>query len=472
MRVRTVAVVAATLVVAWVARGMFTGGVPVDVVAVGHGPIREYVDEEGKTRLPRTYLITMPFEGRILPIELEEGDRVAKGQVVARVVPEDLSASAAEAEAAVARLVASIRESADTSVERTALAQSLSFLASMDRTVEAAKEQVKAGQAKREFAGRVLDRVRALHERHAASAEDLNRAEVDQVQANVEYQQDILIARAVESLRAATALLPTAVEQYIARKGLRVPVLEQEKAEAEARLAQVRLRQRRGTMISPVDGVVLRREVIDERHLAAGTTLLEIGQLDELEVEADVLSQEAVRIAPGQAVDISGPAIGAPAARGIVRRIEPAGFTKVSSLGVEQQRVTIIVAFKSSDLVRLRAADRLGVGYRVQVRITTASKSDAVIVPRSVLFRGPAGDWRVYVVQEGRARVHTVRVGLRNDGWAEIVRGLAKGDHVIPAPEADLVDGIRVRPIAASPPNPDEPEAEPGMAPGPGSQSG
>ncbi len=342
----------------------------------------------------------------------------------------------------------------------------------MDRTVEAGKEQVKAGQAKREFAGRELERVRVLHERQAASTQDLNRAEVEQVEANVEYQQDVLIARALESLRAATALLPTAVEQYIARKGLRVPVLEQEKAEAEARLAQVRLRQRRGTMISPVDGVVLRREVIDERHLAAGTTLLEIGRLDELEVEADVLSQEAVRIAPGQAADISGPAVGAPAARGIVRRIEPAGFTKVSSLGVEQQRVTIIVAFRSSDLARLRAADRLGVGYRVQVRITTASKSDAVIVPRSVLFRGPVGDWRAYVVHEGRTLVQTVRVGLMNDGWAEIVRGLSKGDLVIPAPEADLVGGMRVRPMAASPPDPDEPEAEPRTAPGLGSQSG
>src|SRR5512135_233405 len=92
----------------------------------------------GRPRLPRTYLITIPFDGRILPIKLEQGDRVAKDQVVARVVPEDLSAATAEAEAAVARLVASIRESADTSVERTALAQSLRFLASLDRSVEAA----------------------------------------------------------------------------------------------------------------------------------------------------------------------------------------------------------------------------------------------------------------------------------------------------------------------------------------------
>src|SRR5262249_58967340 len=119
---------------------------------------------------------------------------------------------------------------------------------------EGGGEQVRAGEAKMPCAGGELTGARNLRERKAASPEELNRAELEFVQADAEYRQDVLIARALESLRAATALLPTAVEQYIARKELRVPVLKQEKAEAEARLQQVRLRQRRGTMASPVAG--------------------------------------------------------------------------------------------------------------------------------------------------------------------------------------------------------------------------
>lgn len=460
MRIRTIA--AATLVgmgAMAAGYGLFTRATPVDAVAVARGPIRESVDEEGKTRLPRTYRITMPFDGRIRPIALDQGDQVKEGQIVARVVPEDLAVERAEAEAAVARLDASLRENSDTRVEQTVHQQAKQYLESMDVTVEAGREQVKAGEAKRAFAEREWNRSRALRERGAASQEELNRAELEKVQGDVEYRQDVLIARALESLRAATALLPTVVEQYIARKELRLPVLKQEKAEAEARLELVKLRQHRATMTSPVAGLVLRREVADERHLGAGSILLELGRLDELEVEADVLSQEAIRVVPGQPVSISGPAVGATPVRGVVRRVEPAGFTKVSSLGVEQQRVTVLVSFHPSDLARLRAENRLGVGYRVQVRITTASKPDVLIVPRSALIRGPVDDWRVYTVRAGRARIQVVRLGLLNDQHAEVVQGLREGDLVIPAPESDLTDGTRVRPLVSPPPRPDAPEA-------------
>jgi HlyD family secretion protein len=467
MSIRTVAAFAGVplaLVAVGAGYQMLTAGTPVDAVSAARVPIREYVDEEGKTSLPRTYLITMPFDGRILPIEPEVGDRVAEGQVVARVVPEDLAVEVAEAEAAVARLEASIRENEDTRVEHTVLQQSRQYVDSMDRTVEAGREQVKAGEAKLTFAARELTRTRNLRGRDATTPQELNRAEVDHVEAEVEFRQDVLIARALESLRAATALLPTAVEQYIARKELRVPVLRHEKAEAEARLRQVQLRQRRGTMASPVAGVVLRREVTSERRLAAGAALLEIGRLEEMEVEAEVLSQEAIRVAPGQPVELHGPAVGAAPARGVVRRVDPAGFTKVSSLGVEQQRVTVVVSIHPSDSARLRAEGRLGVGYRVQVRITTAANPDALVVPRSALVRGPTGGWRVHVVRGGRARVQAVRVGLMNDERVEVTSGLRAGDLVIPVPESDLADGVRVRPIPSPPLPPDETAAQQGGA--------
>ncbi len=450
-RVSIAVVVLAVMGLAWFASSLLDGGVAVEVVPVQVGSVEEFVDEEGQTRLPKTYLITMPFEGRIQPITVEEGDEVKAGQVVARIVPEDLQVEIEESQAAVARLEASIRESANTAPEQTMLAQSKQFVESMDRSVDAAREQVKASQARHEVAMRELVRLRGLRERNAATVEELNRYELDEVEANVDLQTDILTARAVEAMRAATVLLPAYVEQFIARKEMRVPVLEEEKAEAAARLELVELRQRRGTMTSPVDGIVLSREVSNERHLAAGTTLLEIGRLDELEVEAEVLTQEAVRIEPGQTVEVYGAAVGPVAARGRVRRVEPAGFTKVSSLGVEQQRVVVVVEIDTSDLARLRSQRRLGVGYRTQVRVTTASSQDTLVIPRAALFRGPTGDWRTFVVRDGTAETQVIEVGLMNDDRVEVLGGLSAGDLVIPAPETELEGGTRVRPIQPTP---------------------
>ncbi len=453
MKFRTVMILAVIGVLAVLGGAMsydrWMGGVSVEVARAKVGLVQEFVDEQAKTRLPRTYLITMPFEGRIQPITLEEGSPVKKGEVVARLVPEDLEIRVAEAAAAVERLDASIAENADTSIEETVLQQSLKFLDTIDRMVEAAQQQVKAAEAKMAFANKNLERFRTLAGRNAASAEDLNRAETSQVQAEVEHRQDILIWRATQSLQAAATLTPPLVRQYIARKALKGAVLSKERAEAQARLDQARLNLERGTMTSPIDGVILRRESVSERLLSAGSVLLEIGTLRDLEVEADVLSQRAVRVEEGQLVEINGPALGPVVAFGTIRRIFPAGFTKVSSLGVEQQRVKVVIAFDSESLNRLRTKNGIGVGYQVRVRIITAENAKALWIPRSAAFRSVTGDWRVFVVRSGFARLQPIEIGLINDEQVEITRGLQTGDLVIPAPEPDLTDGARVRPIAS-----------------------
>jgi HlyD family secretion protein len=218
-------------------------------------------------------------------------------------------------------------------------------------------------------------------------------------------------------------------------------------AEAMVRLEQAELNRSRGTMTSPVDGVVLNRLVTSEGHLPAGTKLLEIGRLEELEVEADVLSVDVVGVKPGHQVEIYGPAIGTPAARGTVARIFPAGFSKVSSLGVEQQRVKVVVRFNANELERLRRERNLGVSYRVRVKIETAEKPDALAVPRSALFRGPYGVWQLYAVRRGHAEIAEIRVGILNDDLAEVTEGLAEGDLVIPFPDSNLTDGQRVNPV-------------------------
>jgi HlyD family secretion protein len=416
----------------------------VETATVKRGPIREYVDERAKTRLPRTHLITMPVAGRIEEITLTEGTSVRKGQPVAQIVPLDLKLDVEEANAVVQRLDAAIRENAEKNVELTGLAQSRQFVASMRDTVKAAAARVESGRARADYAEKSFARVAPLAKTGAKTEDELDQITMQKVESNADLRQDQLVHSAMVALEAATNLLPTMIEQYIGNKALDEAVLMKQKAEATAQLRRIERNQERGVMTSPVDGVVLERFIQNEQFLPAGTKLLEIGRLADIEVEADVLSLDVVTVQPGDRVEIYGPAVGEPPARGTVKNIYPAGFTKVSSLGVEQQRVRVIIAFEPSDLARLLKERHLEVGYRVRTRIITAEKPNALVVPRSALFRGMGSQWQLYVVREGRAEIAQVKLGLSNDSWAEVTDGLAEGDEVVVAPETNLSPGQRV----------------------------
>ncbi|MBN2295391.1 MAG: efflux RND transporter periplasmic adaptor subunit [Pirellulales bacterium] len=421
-------------------------GIPVDAVKVAESPIREFVDERGKTRLPETYLITMPSAGRVEGITLTVGTKVKKGQVVAQMVPLDLKLAVEESEASVRQLQASIKENAATNVEETALRQAKHFVKSMHDTVAAAATRVLAGKAKLDYAEKRYGRVAPLAKTGVQTQDELDQAILEKVSSSVAYREDELIHMATVAMAAATDLLPTMIEQQIANKGLTVAVLKEQEAAADARLKQVRENQRRGTITSPVDGIVLERIVDDEQFLAAGTSLMEIGRLEDLEVEADILSLDVVAVKPGHRVEIYGPAIGKPQAKGTVEKVYPAGFTKVSSLGVEQQRVKVIIRFDPGELERLLSERHLEVGYRVRVRIITAEKQSALIVPRSALFRGSGSQWQLFAIRDGRACTQDVTVGLMNDREAEVTEGLRQDDMVIVAPETSLADGTKVSP--------------------------
>ncbi len=303
---------------------------------------------------------------------------------------------------------------------------------------------MEAGKAKLDYYDKNLDRMKRLMLTKSKTEDEYEQAQLSQVQARVELRQDELVSAAMQALDAAVLLGPKAISQYIARKALPHAVLEKQKAEAQINLEQVTTSEGRAQMTSPVEGVVLERLVSDERQVAAGTVLLRIGRLEDLEVEADVLSQDVVAVKTGDAAEVSGPAIGPTPVSGTVSRIYPAGFTKVSSLGVEQQRVKVIVALKPEDIARLHTERGLGTDYRVSVRIITASKPEALTVPRSALFRGAEGKWQLFAVRGGRARLQAVETGLMNDETVEITRGLAEDDVVVLAPETNLADGARV----------------------------
>ncbi len=423
-------------------------GVPVRAVEVRLQTIEQFVDERGETRLSDTYAVTMPFAGRVDrdPIHrFREGTRVKRGEPVARIVPEDLELAVRRAQASVDRLEAAIAENADVRVERTAVEQAGLVVEAIAESVKATEARISASRANLEYMEANLARTRQLHRTGARTQEELDLALAQHAEAAATYRQDQLVYAAMVALDGATRLLPGMVRQFIDRRLEKTAdVLRKQRDEAQAALDAVLLDRRRGVMESPIDGVVLRRRVSHDRLVTAGEELLELGRLDDLQVEADLLSIEVVGVKEGDLAVIYGPAVGEPPAQGTVARVYPAGFTKLSSLGVEQQRVTVVVDIDPADRARLLQQRRMGLAYRVRVRITTAAKDDALVIPRSTLFRGADGRWRVFTVRHGRAREQVVELGLSNDREAEIVDGLQRGDLVIDVPDATLADGVRV----------------------------
>jgi HlyD family secretion protein len=418
----------------------------VDTARVRRGTVSAFVEERATTRLPRTYRITMPIAGRILPIQLEAGDAVKAGEVVAQVELADLDTAVEVAEARVERLQARIVENNDTRIEESTIQELDAVLESVNRSVEASQAQTEASKARETY--RITDhqRKRTAFEDQAATRKELDEAELAEIESRVDYRADVLTLRALEAIRDASRIWPLQVRQWIEKKQLTEAVLKHELSEAEAALDQARRDRDRARVLSPVDGIVMRRAVSNMRMLPAGELLLEIGRLEDLEIEVEVLSQEAVDVAPGDPVEIIVPTVRHEALRGTVTRVEPRGFTKISSLGVEQQRVVVIVAFDPEAIAQFRAEGyAMGVGYRLRVRIHTDAREDAVAVPRSALFRGTGDQWQVFAVRGGRARTTDVKIGLLNEQEAEVLSGLSAGDEVILAPDADLEDGARVK---------------------------
>jgi HlyD family secretion protein len=387
-----------------VALAMQPRGVPVDVAFAERKEIREYVEEQAKTRLPDVYEITMPLQGRVLPITLNEGDRVTAGQIVAQLDPQDLETDVVERANTVVQY--------DRSLEQ------------IDLAIEQAEQTVLASQASYDFAERQFSRSESLRSQNTVSQATLEADELRMTESKLELRKNQLNKSIYVIMRNIVELMR---ETDMAKR-----------AKAQRDLDRAVLR-------SPVDGVILVKQVSNERVLSAGTVLLEIGDLQTLQVEAEILTQDVVKIQVGDQVDIEGPAIGVKPVAGRVAQVYPQGFTKVSSLGVEQQRVIVVMDFEPGVLERLREERRtLGVDYRVRVKVYTGYKPEALVIPRAALFRSAAGRWQVFVVRDGVARRVDVEVGLRNDFEVEVLQGLEVGEAVIVAPDSTLEDNATV----------------------------
>ncbi|MFO0915789.1 MAG: efflux RND transporter periplasmic adaptor subunit [Pirellulales bacterium] len=381
-------------------------GVPVDVAQVRTDTIRSYVEERGKTRLPDIVQITLPLQGRILPIELKEGEHVSAGQVVAHMDGADLETELTEARNTVERY--------DKNIEQVELA------------VQQADETVVASQSKFDFAEREFARINELFRRGASSESIRNEAEMRMIDGRVSLRKD-------ELNRSMYAI------------GRRI--MELMKETEVTKQAKLERDQKRMQIVSPASGVVLSRKVSNEQVLQAGTVLLEVGDLNQLEVEADLLTQDALTVSVDDPVEIEAESLGAKGLRGRVTRIFPQGFTKVSSLGVEQQRVRIVIGFEEGEIQQLLSQQRqVGVDYHVRVKIFTDQRDSTAVAPRGAFFRGSTGDWQVFAVRNRRARLVPVKLGIRNDYEVEVLEGLESGETVVLAPDSTLTDGQLVEP--------------------------
>ncbi|WP_339735417.1 efflux RND transporter periplasmic adaptor subunit [uncultured Gimesia sp.] len=418
---------------------------PVDVTVAETGEVKAFVEERAKTTLPRIYRLAMPLNGRILPITVREDQKVAKGQVVAQMDTSDLDAEVAKAKYRVQQFSKKIIEQADNRLEDNSLIQFDEFLKSMDLTVEAASKQQEASKAKWEYARSEFDRKYQLSKQNAISESELNEADLFKKQSEVDYQKDILTWRSLQAVQSAMQVGKISIQKYKEKKVLSEAVLKEEQKEAISQLEQLQRDRKRATMQSPIDGTILTKNYENERTLPAGEILLEIGQLEELEVEVDVLSQYVGNIRIGTPVDIEGPAIGNQVAKGKVKRIYPKGFTKISSLGVEQQRVKVIIGFENNIWKELQKQKRnLGMDFRVRVKIYTDIIENVVKVPRSTLFRNGSCQWQAFLVRNNKTILVDVEPGVMNDFEAEIQTGIQAGDRLIVAPSMNLTPGQSV----------------------------
>ncbi len=427
-------------------------GVPVLVAEVKQRPLRSYVDERARTRIEYQYVLTMPFPGRIGAITCQPGDLVAAGQKLAEVVDIDRKLDLAIAQAAVARWEAALAEASDRALEKQLEQLALHWVSAAEALVEATEQQQKAQARWLDYYSRFAARVAKLALTSAESETQKDLAETQRDAAALQLLQQQAWLRAQQAILAASQLLPEAVRAYTHRRQLQQSVVERQLEEARLALEQAQLRWQRAVMTSPIDGVVLARYRSNEQFVAAGTELLTIGDLNQLEVETDILSSSAVLVRPSDAVELYGPTVGRPLGqgwKGRVRRVEPQAFTKTSALGVEEQRTRIIIAFDDLAAVR-REVPSLGFGFELRARIYTSPPADRLAIPRSALFRDDQGQWSVFVVERGRARARRVQLGLTNDLWAEVTEGLAPGNRVIVAPDGQIRDGTAVESVPFS----------------------
>ncbi|MGI9242332.1 MAG: efflux RND transporter periplasmic adaptor subunit [Verrucomicrobiales bacterium] len=373
--------------------------VEVDLAEATRGALTVTVDEDGQTRIRERYVVSTPLAGRLVRITLNPGDEV---------------------EAGVTRLT-TLEPTDPQLLDARARAQAEARVRSSEAAHKQAQSQVETAQKKQALAIADEQRASRLFNKNGISPQN--------------YEHAVFEAQAAAvSLRSAELSVQiTAFELEQARAALLLAGDEQAPGSPTSTS--------RFPIDAPIDGHVLRVFQESSTVVQAGERLIEIGDPRDLEVAVDVLSTDAVKIRPGAAVSLEHWG-GDSALNGNVRLIEPSAFTKTSALGVEEQRVWIIIDL--TDPIEARA--ELGDGYRVEARITTWQEQDVVKVPAGALFRQDPKTWAVFVVEDNVARQRAIERGKTNGIETEITSGINPGELLILHPNDQINDGVKIRP--------------------------
>ena len=370
--------------------------VTVDLAAVTRGPLEVTIDDDGRTRIKERYIVSTPLAGRLLRIKLDPGDSVTAGEtILASLEPTDPALldprERAEAEARVRAAEAKLKQ--------------------VTPLVATEQEDLK-------FAESELLRARKLHERGSTTQRDLDEKELGYRRSNHEYRATKFEEEIAtfELQQAKAALLRTTRDSAEESDDwfFRIP--------------------------APITGRVLRVFQESATVVQAGERLMELGDPTDLEIEVDVLSTAAVRVRPGSRVRLEQWGGDEPL-QGTVRLIEPSAFTKISALGVEEQRVNVIVDFDDA----LESRPNLGDGYRIEARIVIWENDNVLRVPTGALFRD-GEQWAVFTTDHRRARLQPVSLGNRNALQAEVLDGLSEGAQVVLHASDRIADGVAIEP--------------------------
>lgn len=383
-----------TLVALGLALAFRPQAVAVDTAKVTRGTLVVTVEDEGRTRVHDIYTLSAPVTGRMRRIEVHVGDPVTKLEtMLAEIEPIDPAFLDPRSEA-----------------------QARADVRAAESAGALARAEVEQAQAELDFARREFDRARELIQEGSISQRDLDQAE-----------------RSYRTRRAALATAQAALDRstYQLERARAQLVSPAERQQDGAECACVALR-------SPVDGQVLRLLQQSEGVVEAGTPVIEVGDPRDLEIAVDLLSSDAVKVRVGQRVIIDGWG-GEQPLEGRVRLVEPFGFTKVSALGIEEQRVNVIIDIVSPP----DEWERLAHGYQVDARIVLAQGANVLKVPLTALFRDGV-DWAVFVDESGRAKLRHVSLGESNGVETEIAGGLAENDVVVLHPSDRVREGVRI----------------------------
>lgn len=374
--------------------------VAVDLSEVRQAALQVTISDEGEARVRDVFIVSAPVTGLMRRVQLEAGDRVTANETV----------------------IARLEPSVPMFLDERAVAEARAGVDAANAATKFAQAQLRRAEAERDFAESEFERMRALASRQSVSLNDLDSAQ----------------------RRAKTAV--AAVAEAAASLRMR----ESEHAQARARLLNPSRARKAAEdcdcvlVYSPISGSVLRVLQESEGILAAGMSIVEIGDPANMEIQVDLLSEEAVRVRAGQRVLVQGWG-GSGTLAAVVRRVEPFARTKVSALGIEEQRVNVRINL-TEPRERWR---RLGHGYRVQPSIVVWETNNAVQVPQSALFRD-GEHWAVFTVEAGVARLRRVAVGQRNDTHVQILSGVEPGERIVLHPSDRIVDGARLVDRSAS----------------------